>query len=65
MELMKTMTAAQLMSQQSGEEIATEDVIKLPSKTREDEFEAYVARSDNHVCVVQMYKNGSVHVYIH
>ena len=64
MELMKTMTVAQMMSEKCGEEIATEDVFKLPSKTREDEFEAYVARSENYICLVQMYRNGDARVYI-
>ncbi len=70
MEEMKLATVAKLMYEQSGEEVDSGRIVKVPEKVgthprSPHRHDVYVARTVSYTCMVYLYEDGRVHVYVH
>ena len=72
MEQTRLMMIAQLMSQQSGEEVDVKNIVKLPEPDsgvpetmRNDRYDVYAARTTTYTCLVHWCLDGRIHVYVH
>lgn len=70
MEENKLRAIAVLMSQQSGEKVDIKNIVKLPDSDvlknmENDTYDVYAARTKSYTCLVHLYADGRIHVYVH
>ena len=75
MEEMKMQTIVQLMNKKAAEEgvheaILPEHVVKLPNNSQKGfmgipHWDVYAARVEEYVCLLYLYKDGRVNIYLH
>ena len=70
MEEMKLETIARLMYKQSGEHVDVKGIVKVPEKSGSNprnphSHDVYVARTESYTCMLYLYVDGRVRVYVH